>query len=105
MLAPYWSNIDFGNSFVNGPSKVFYHVYSDSVPGSNTTLSEATEDVMKLLLRPLPTSFNASWVLVVTWVDLRPREYTEASKNLVSYVSLRFNTTSHMPIPETSEHI
>ncbi|KAL9953601.1 hypothetical protein ACROYT_G041044 [Oculina patagonica] len=82
MLAPYWSNVDFGSSFVNGPSKVFYHVYSDSMPSSNITLSEATEDVMKLLKRPLATNFTASWVLVVTWEKLRPREYN--SQNLLN---------------------
>ena len=82
MLAPYWSNIDFGSFFVLRPSKVFYHVYDDSIPGSNTTLAEATEDVMKLLRRPLPTSFNATWVLVVTWENLRPSEYN-GIQNLV----------------------
>ena len=83
ILAPYWSNIDLVNSFVTGPSKVFYQTYSVSDPGANTTLSMATADVMKLLSRPLPTNFSASWVLVVTWENLRPREYTAASQNLV----------------------
>lgn len=89
-LAPYWSNIDLVNSFVIGPSKVFYHIYSDSIPGSNTTLSVATADVMRLLLRPLPTNFSATWVLVVTWENLRPREYKAASENLVRYVPYSF---------------
>ncbi|XP_078349239.1 mucin-like protein [Oculina patagonica] len=84
MLAPYWCNIDFGSSFVNGPSKVFYHVYSDSIPSSNTTLSKATEDVMKLFRRPLATNFTASWVLVVTWEKLRPRGYNADSQNLLN---------------------
>ncbi|XP_068712588.1 uncharacterized protein [Montipora foliosa] len=84
ILAPYWSNIDLVNSFVTGPSKVFYQIYSDSIPGANTTLIMAMADVMKLLSRPLPTNFSASWVLVVTWEKLRPREYTAASQNLMN---------------------
>ena len=90
VLAPYWSNIDLVDSFVNGPSKVFYQIYSDSIPGANTTLSMATADVKKLLSRPLPTNFSASWVLVVTWEKLRPRELTAASQSLVRYVEYSF---------------
>ena len=83
MLAPYWSQVDDVTSFSNGPSKVFYHMFSESEPGSNTTLREATADVIKLISRPLPTKFNASWVLVVTWVNLRPKGYDADSQNLV----------------------
>ena len=86
MLAPYWSNVDCHSSFINGLSKVFYHVYSDSQAGSNVTLSEASADVKKLHNRPFAKNFNASWVLVVTWEKLRPREYNVASQNLVRYV-------------------
>ena len=84
MLAPYWSNVDCRSSFINGRSKVFYHVYSDSQEGSNVTLSEASADVKKLHNRPFAKDFNASWVLVVTWEKLRP--YNVASQNLVRYV-------------------
>ena len=88
MLAPYWSNVDCRSSFINGRSKVFYHVYSDSQAGSHVTLSEASADVKKLHNRPFARDFNASWVLVVTWEKLRPREfqYNVASQNLVRYV-------------------
>ena len=96
ILAPYWSNIDLVNSFVTGPSKVFYQIYSDSMPGANTTLGMATADVMKLLTRPLPTNFSASWVLVVTWEKLRPRELTAASQSLVRYVKYYFERCNKM---------
>ena len=88
MLAPYWSNVDCGSSFVTGPSKVFYHVFSDSEAGSNVTLSTASADVRKLLNRPFANNFNASWVLVITWDELRPREfqYDVSSQNLVRCV-------------------
>ena len=86
MLAPYWSDIDPVKSFVTGPSKVFYQIYSDTIPDSNTTLTMATADVMKLLSRPLPTNFSATWVLVVTWEKLRPQEYSAAPQNLVRFV-------------------
>ena len=88
MLAPYWSRIDRRVSFTNGPSKVFYHVYSNSTLGSNITLMKATNDVYRLLSRPLPTKFEASWVLVVTWEKLRPWELNAASPNLVLLVLL-----------------
>ena len=96
ILAPYWSNIDLVDSFVNGTSKVFYQIYSDSIPGANTTLSMATADVKKLLSRPLPTNFSASWVLVVTWEKLRAREYTAASQSLVRYVKYSFERRNKM---------
>lgn len=99
MLAPYWSYIDPVESFVTGPSKVFYQVYSDTIQGSNTTLTMATADVMKLLSRPLPTNFSATWVLVVTWEKLRPQEYTAAPQNLVRYVQDN-NTLNFLQIYE-----
>ncbi|XP_068732482.1 uncharacterized protein [Montipora capricornis] len=82
MLAPYWSNVDCTGSSVDGPPKVFYHVYSDSVPGSNETLSKATNDVNKLLTRPLATKFEATWALVVTWEKLHPQHYSTFSDSL-----------------------
>ena len=83
MLAPYWSMVDCHSSFINGPSKVFYHVYCDTKSGSNAVLIKATNDVTRLYPRPLPTKFKASWVLVVTWLKLRPLGLNLASPNLV----------------------
>ena len=79
MLAPYWSNVDCSGSSIDGPLKVFYHVYSDSVQGSNETLSKATTDVINLLTRPLGTTFEATWALVVTWQKLHPQHYSASS--------------------------
>ncbi|XP_022801631.1 mucin-like protein isoform X3 [Stylophora pistillata] len=76
MLAPYWSLTDTDDSFViQGFSKVYYHVYSDSDPSSTPMLKRASSDTNKLLSTPLPTAFRASWVLVVTWKNLRPYQY------------------------------
>ena len=76
MLAPYWSLTDTHHSFVNhGVSKVYYHIYSDSEPSSSQMLNTATSDVKNLLSKPLPTDFKASWMLVTTWVNLRPYQY------------------------------
>ncbi|PFX32349.1 Mucin-4 [Stylophora pistillata] len=60
---------------VYGFSKVYYHVYSDSDPSSTPMLKRASSDTEKLLSTPLPTAFKASWVLVVTWKNLRPYQY------------------------------
>ena len=84
MLAPYWSLTDTYDSFVRqSVSKVFYHVYSDSDPGSILMLKMASLDVRKLLSTPLPTDFKASWVLVITWENLRPYRYPASMANQV----------------------
>ncbi|XP_022801634.1 protein sidekick-2-like [Stylophora pistillata] len=76
MLAPYWCLMDTDDSFViQGFSKVYYHVYSDSEPRSTGMLKMASSDTKRLLSTPLPTAFEASWVLVVTWKNLRPYQY------------------------------
>ena len=76
MLAPYWSLTDTQDSFEkNGVSKVYYHIYSDSEPSSVSMLNMATSDVKTLYSQPLPTEFKASWMLVITWVNLRPYQY------------------------------
>ncbi|RMX36464.1 hypothetical protein pdam_00010052, partial [Pocillopora damicornis] len=76
MLAPYWGLTDTDDSFViQGFSKVYYHVYSDSDPSSTPLLKRASSDTKRLLSTPLPTAFKASWVLVVTWKNLRPYQY------------------------------
>ena len=93
MLAPYWSEVDTNLAFRNGPSKVFYHTYTTSDPGSRTVLLKATSDVSQLITTPLPTKFNASWVLVVTWENLRPKERSAHAPNLVS-----FNPSSYIKI-------
>ena len=82
MLAPYWAPTDL-RSFVNGPSKVFYHIYEG--PGSNAMLKKATADVLSVSSSNLPQgkNFTASWVLVVTWQDIRHQLQNDITKNLV----------------------
>ena len=82
MLAPYWAPTDLG-SFVDGPSKVFYHVYQG--PGSYAMLQKATEDVLSVFSSRLPQgkTFFASFALVVTWQDIRHHLQNDITKNLV----------------------
>ena len=82
MLAPYWAPTDLG-SFVDGPSKVFYHVYQG--PGSYAMLQNATNDVLSVFSSRLPQgkTFFASFVLVVTWQDIRHQLQNDITKNLV----------------------
>ena len=84
MLAPYWAPTDL-RSFVNGPSKVFYHIYEG--PGSNAMLKKATADVLSVFSSKLPQgkNFSASWVLVVTWQDIRHQLQNDITKNLVRF--------------------
>lgn len=84
MLAPYWAPTDL-RSFVDGPSKVFYHVYQG--PDSNATLQKATADVLGVFSSELPQgkTFEASWVLVVTWQDIRHQLQNDVTKNLVRF--------------------
>jgi len=84
MLAPYWAPTDL-RSFINGPSKVFYHIYEG--PGSNAMLQKATDDVLSVFSSKLPQGkiFTASWVLVVTWQDIRHQLQNNITKNLVRF--------------------
>ena len=84
MLAPYWGLTDIDGSFViQGFSKVYYNVYSDSDPSSAPLLKRASSDTKRLSSTPLPTAFKASWVLVVTWKNLRPYQYPANMANQV----------------------
>jgi len=81
MLAPYWAPTDLG-SFIDGPSKVFYHVYQG--PDSSAILQKATDDVLTVFSSDLPQgkTFFASWVLVVTWQDIRHQLQNDITRNL-----------------------
>ena len=77
MLAPYWSLIDsYG-------CRVYYQEFSDSDPSSFHMLNTATSDVKRLLKKPLPTDFKASWVLLITWENLRPYHFPASMANVV----------------------
>ena len=84
MLAPYWGLTDTYDSFTrHGVSRIYYHEYSDSDPGSFHVLNTATSDVKRLVMKPLPTDFKASWVLVTTWEKLRAYNYPASMANTV----------------------
>lgn len=87
MLAPYWALTDNYQSFINERiSNVYYHVYTglDNTPTSTKVLDQATRDVNKHYQQDLPTSFKASWVLVVTWSNLRHSNLNMYTRNLVT---------------------
>ena len=71
ILAPYWSKTNVDSSF-NKISKVYYHVYSKDDSNSAAVLKRATSDVKRFLTNPLPTNFKATWLIVVTWMNLKP---------------------------------
>ena len=64
---------------------MFYHVYQG--PGSHAMLQKATADVLSVFSSTLPAgkTFVASWVLVVTWQDIRHQSQNDITKNLVRF--------------------
>lgn len=86
MLFPYWSKIDKSKSFCSDSqdcyfdyanrSSVFYQVYTEDMNTSNAiyVLNRASQEVRN---NSDFSSFSASWVLVVTWLRLRPEEELE----------------------------
>ena len=62
---------------------MFYQVYQGQ--GSNAMLKKATEDVLSVFSSQLPQgkTFSASFVLVVTWQDIRHQLQNDFTKNLV----------------------
>ena len=83
IIAPYWTRVDLGRSFTNSISKVYYHIYTGQ--GAYETLSKATSDVLSVYQSKLPEgkTFQASWVCVVTWVNLRPADLNDFTETLV----------------------
>ncbi|XP_068682562.1 uncharacterized protein [Montipora foliosa] len=85
MIAPYWTRTDLGRSFINGPSKVFYHIYTG--PNDAEMLKNATSDVLQSesgSSLPEGKTFNATWVLVVTWVKLRHLQLNPIAEKLTN---------------------
>ena len=86
MLFPYWSKIDTVKSFCSDSqdcyfdyanrSTVFYQNYTEDMntPNSTYILNKASQEVRN---NSDFSSFSASWVLVVTWLRLRPDEEFE----------------------------
>ena len=85
MVAPYWAPTNL-ESFISGPSKVFYHLYYAGQADSIAILENATSDVLSKFGGKLPQgkTFNASWMLVITWKDIRHKVLHNINKNLVS---------------------
>lgn len=97
MLFPYWSAIDREHSFCpssqdclfdySNRSAVFYQVYTE---GSNAsyTLERANQEVKNSTEF---SDFSATWVLVVTWLRLRPKVQSveDVKEDIVS--TLKYN--------------
>lgn len=87
MLFPYWSSIDRLYSFCSSSddclfnyanrSAVFYQVYTEgsNAPNASDILDRASQDVKNNTQSF--NSFSATWVLVVTWLRLRPEVESE----------------------------
>lgn len=108
MLFPFWSKIDIYNSFCSNEqdcpsddidyenrSAVFYQVYREDNNAMNASyiLDKASKDVRENSNDPEFQNFTASWVLVVTWLRLRPEEEAEgdAEEGVVSLSEIHIN--------------
>jgi hypothetical protein len=87
MLAPYWALTDPYSFYQPIISAVYYHAYTalDKTAKSTKVLKQATSDVYRLYLPTLPTRFKASYVLVVTWHNLRHPDLNNVTRNMVSF--------------------
>lgn len=82
ILAPYWAVISHA-AFGNQPasSKVFYQVYNKYSMNSNNdreVFKRANRDVQRYQANPKIPLFEASWILVVTWVNIYPSLFSFA---------------------------
>ena len=108
MLFPFWSKIDIYDSFCSSEqdcpsddidyenrSAVFYQVYREDNNAMNASyiLDKASKDVRENSNDPEFQNFTASWVLVVTWLRLRPEEEAEgdAEEGVVSLSEIHIN--------------
>lgn len=85
ILAPYWARISH-TAFGNQSSNVFYQVYNKHSMNSNNdrkVFKRANRDVQQYQRNPTIPLFEASWILVVTWVNIYPTRFP-----LVQTVSL-----------------
>ena len=84
MLTPFWSKIDYDQSFCSSSqdcgvnyvnrSVVYYQVYTQESQTQKATdiLGKASAQVRNN--QPAFHDFSATWVLVVTWLRLRPED-------------------------------
>ena len=102
MLFPFWSSIDNKYSFCSSAedcsvldysnrSTVFYQVYTEgsNAPNASYILNRANQDVRTNAQSFV--SFSATWVLVVTWLRLRPKVQSveDVKENTVSPLKLQ----------------
>ena len=75
LIAPFWAVTDQYFAFKANVSTVYYHVYEQSRQSTVQTrgiLDMASQHVREYDSSATFASFSATWVLVVTWVDLCP---------------------------------
>ena len=95
MLTPYWSRIDHDLSFCSSPgnchfnyanrSIVFYQAYKPT-QNASYILGNASEEVKRNQPEAFG-NFSAKWVLVVTWLRLRPDD-TGIEEGIVSSLTI-----------------
>ena len=86
-IAPFWARVEH-RAFNTGNSKVYYHAYEQS--NQNT---DQTSNILRLASRHVQDytndekfrNFEATWVLVVTWVNVCPYDECTERCSLVSY--------------------
>jgi len=74
-MAPFWARTNQYLAFKAGVSKVYYHVYKQSRQNTFQTdkiLTMASQHVQSYDYSGKFANFKATWVLVVTWVDICP---------------------------------
>ena len=91
VIAPYWAYINHNAFRVAGnrASAVYYHVYRKDAISTNherEIFNRANSDVQRYQTNPRIPLFDASWILVVTWVRIYPNTYPS-----VITVGLLFN--------------
>ena len=84
-LAPYWSFVDL-DYFDSGHSKVFYRKYDDPNSDYRDVFAKATDYGNKILNI---SNYSPSWVMVITWLNLRPKEgsATYEGVSILTYLS------------------
>ena len=92
ILAAFWgviSNTAFERPSAQNPSTVFYHAYNKFDIQSDherAIFNRANSDVQRYQTNPRIPLFDASWILVVTWVNIYPNTYPIVTT--VSFFSL-----------------
>ena len=106
LLFPFWSSIDNKHSFCSSAedcsvldysnrSTVFYQVYTEGsiAPNASYILDRAGQDVRNNTQSF--SSFSATWVLVVTWLRLRPEVLSvgDVKENIVSPLKIQLTSS------------